>query len=112
MRMLRRYCVLLFAFFLAAAPLLGLAAQEAPACAHCQTAGTTHDGHCHHHIASIEKCHQCAGCAACAFMPGIQTGSGPIVQQRSDTVRIGYRSAHFYRLNSPPLDRPPSAIPA
>jgi len=114
MRMLRRYCILLLAFFLTACPMFGLAAQDAPACTHCPAAGAMAIKHCHQHTASAEHCHQCAGCAACAFMPMtcIQTGSPSIALPHPDIARVGYHAAHFYRLSSPPLDRPPASFPA
>src|SRR6185312_15514601 len=110
--MIRRALAIVFALLLAACPLLGLAAQEAPACSHCPAAVSAENMHCHQHAAATEKCHACTGCASCAYFPVAASGNPAISQAGRAAVRAGYTPAHFYHLTSPPLDRPPSSFPA
>jgi hypothetical protein len=110
--MIRRAFAVLFALLLAAHPLLGLAAQAAPACSHCPTTVKTDDMPCHQHATSLDKCHQCAGCAACAVSPYAPVGTRVMTQPHGVLEQDGYRPAHFYHLTSPLLDRPPSRFPA
>ncbi|HEX7641168.1 MAG TPA: hypothetical protein VF472_03055 [Burkholderiaceae bacterium] len=110
--MSRRCFALLFAFLLSALPLLGLAAP-APACAHCPSTASVQKTHCHQQAAKLEQCHHCASCAACAYPPAFHARSPAVVQfDGAVESHATYLAAHFYRLTSPPLDRPPSFFPA